>query len=143
MNKDKLKEILEKHEKFLLNTEGGECANLSSANLNGANLSGVNLSFANLNGANLSFANLSDAKLSYASLSRYDGKIYRPIQINNTKCPITILENKVYWGCRIFTFEELTKFEFKNCSSNWNKEEFEFNKKTILDHIDFYFRDRK
>lgn len=79
-----LKEVLEKHRKWLTDEEGGECADLSCANLSGANLSeadlseadlsgadlsGANLSCANLSGANLSWANLSGANLSEANLS--------------------------------------------------------------------------
>ena len=40
---EELKEILEKHLKFTKSEEGGECANLSGANLRNANLSGANL----------------------------------------------------------------------------------------------------
>lgn len=51
MTSDKIKEILEKHRKWLTDEEGGECANLSGANLSWADLSGANLSWANLSGA--------------------------------------------------------------------------------------------
>ena len=79
----KLKEILEKHEKWLNHEEGGERAdlcdailtsiNLSHANLEGAILSGADLSRANLYGVNLCSADLSytiliDANLSHANL---------------------------------------------------------------------------
>ena len=74
MSPDALKQVLDKHAKWLRGEEGGERANLSDANLpdanlSGANLSDANLSDANLSGANLSRANLSGAKLSYANLS--------------------------------------------------------------------------
>ena len=58
MSELELKEILEKHNKWLNNGEGGERANLRWANLSGANLSEANLRWANLSGANLSEANL-------------------------------------------------------------------------------------
>ena len=48
MDQNKLKEILDKHFKWLWNEVGGERADLSGANLYGANLSGANLSGANL-----------------------------------------------------------------------------------------------
>ena len=64
-----LKEILEKHKKWLRGDDGGERANLSWANLSWANLSWANLSRADLSGANLSWANLSWADLSGADLS--------------------------------------------------------------------------
>ena len=64
-----LKEVLEKHRKWLTDEEGGECADLSRADLSWANLSKANLSKANLSRANLSWANLSKANLSGADLS--------------------------------------------------------------------------
>jgi hypothetical protein len=92
-----IKEILEKHKKWIRGEADGECAdlsradlsradlsradlsranlrraNLSGANLIGANLSGANLSDANLSGANLSGANLSDADLCGADLCGAD-----------------------------------------------------------------------
>ena len=68
-----LKNILDKHLKWLRNESGGERAdlsraNLSRANLSRANLSGADLSRANLYGANLSGANLYGANLSGANL---------------------------------------------------------------------------
>ena len=70
MNTMKIKEILEKHKKWLADEEGGERANLSGANLYGADLSGADLSRAYLSGANLYGADLSGANLSGADLSR-------------------------------------------------------------------------
>ena len=48
MEQAKLKEILEKHKKWLRGEEGGEKAKLSGADLRGADLSGANLSGADL-----------------------------------------------------------------------------------------------
>ena len=80
MDKQKLKNILDKHLKWLRGENGGKRANLSGAdlswadlfraNLSRANLSGANLSGADLSGANLSGANLSWADLSWANLFR-------------------------------------------------------------------------
>ena len=56
MDANKLKDVLDKHLKWLRGEDGGERANLSMANLSGANLYG-----ANLYGANLSWADLSGA----------------------------------------------------------------------------------
>ena len=67
-----LKEILEKHKKWLRGDDGGERADLSRANLSRADLSWANLYGANLSGANLSGANLSRADLSWANLSGAD-----------------------------------------------------------------------
>jgi hypothetical protein len=67
--KEELKTILDKHEKWLKDEEGGKIANLSYANLSYANLSSADLRFANLSFANLSFADLSSANLHSANLS--------------------------------------------------------------------------
>ena len=53
IDKDKLYEILKKHEAWLRGEKGGGRATLSDANLSGANLYGANLYGANLYGANL------------------------------------------------------------------------------------------
>ena len=53
-------------------SQGGECANLSRADLYGADLSGANLYGANLYGAHLSRADLYGANLYGANLSRAD-----------------------------------------------------------------------
>lgn len=68
-----LKEVLEKHKKWLNNEPGGEranlrCADLRDANLQDANLYGANLQDANLRGANLYGANLRGANLRGADL---------------------------------------------------------------------------
>ena len=69
MKQAKLKEILEKHKKWLCDRDGGEKANLSRAGLSGANLSGANLSGADLAWADLSGADLAWADLAWADLS--------------------------------------------------------------------------
>ena len=69
ISEQELKTIIDKHGKWLRSEEGGEKANLSSANLSSANLRYADLSSANLRYANLRYANLSSADLSYADLS--------------------------------------------------------------------------
>ena len=69
MDAKKLKDILDKHLKWLRGEDGGERANLSGADLSGADLYGANLSGADLSGAILYGANLSGANLSGADLS--------------------------------------------------------------------------
>ena len=79
---EELKEIIDKHGKWLRGEDGGERANLSCAYLSGAYLScadlygadlyGANLTSAYLYGANLSGADLSCAYLSGADLSCAD-----------------------------------------------------------------------
>lgn len=72
ISKDELKEILEKHRKWLYKEEGGEQADLSHADLSHADLQNADLSAAKLQNADLSCANLSYANLSYANLSGAD-----------------------------------------------------------------------
>ena len=82
MDKQELKNILDKHLKWLRGEYGGKRADLFRADLSGANLSGANLfradlfradlSGANLSGANLFRADLSGADLSGANLSGAD-----------------------------------------------------------------------
>ena len=72
MDEQELKNILDKHFKWLRGENGGKRANLFGANLYGANLCWANLSRADLSGANLSGANLSRATLFGANLSRAD-----------------------------------------------------------------------
>ena len=68
-SEQELKDILDKHGKWLRNEAGGSYANLSDADLDGADLSGADLDGADLYRVNLSGANLSDANLSAANLS--------------------------------------------------------------------------
>ncbi len=68
MEQAKLKEILEKHKKWLWDEEGGEKADLNSADLSGADLSGADLRYADLSDADLSGAILHGANLSGADL---------------------------------------------------------------------------
>ena len=72
MSREEIKEILERHMKWLSYEEGGEKANLSDANLSEADLSGADLSRADLSCANLRGADLSRANLSEADLSEAD-----------------------------------------------------------------------
>ena len=68
MDNEKLKEILERHRKWLNDEDGGERANLRGANLRGVNLRGADLREANLRGADLREANLREANLRGADL---------------------------------------------------------------------------
>ena len=68
MDNEKLKEILERHRKWLNDEDGGERADLYGANLYGANLREANLREANLYGADLYGANLRGANLRGANL---------------------------------------------------------------------------
>ena len=68
MTNDELKKIIEKHEKWLKDQEGGERANLWGADLWGADLRDAALRGADLYGANLCGANLYGADLRDADL---------------------------------------------------------------------------
>ena len=72
MNKEQLKEILEKHEKWLKGEEGGERANLAGAILRGADLENADLVGAILREADLRGANLRRAILRGADLAEAD-----------------------------------------------------------------------
>jgi hypothetical protein len=60
------------HKRWLHGKEGGESADLRSANLRYANLSSADLRYANLSSANLSYADLRSADLRSAELSSAD-----------------------------------------------------------------------
>ena len=68
----KLKEIIEKHKKWLDNEKDGEKADLQGADLRSANLRGADLRSANLQDANLWSANLRSANLQHANLQGTD-----------------------------------------------------------------------
>ena len=68
MDANELKQIVDKHEKWLKGEPDGERAWLSGANLTNTDLSGVNLCQADLSYADLGNANLKDANLSRANL---------------------------------------------------------------------------
>ena len=151
--KEELKEILKLHTLWLENDLSGKradlsyadlrSANLSYANLNSADLSyadlrSANLRSANLRYANLNSANLSSANLSYADLRSADGKLYKATMLWNLRFNITILDTYLWWGCRKFTFEEFKNFKFSDCTEKWDEKEFNFNYKTIKEHIEFY-----
>ncbi len=69
---EELKQICDKHIKWLREEDGGARADLSGANLGRADLSGADLSWADLSGANLGGADLSGANLGGADLSGAD-----------------------------------------------------------------------
>ena len=68
ISEQELKNILDKHGKWLIKENGGERADLSYADLRYANLRYANLSYADLSYADLRYADLSSADLRYANL---------------------------------------------------------------------------
>jgi len=61
-----------------------------------------------------------------------------PLHIIGMKYHITIADNQVSWGCRKFTFDEVKKFKFEDCTTTWNENEFKLNKKIITESIRYY-----
>jgi len=75
ITQEELKEILEKHQKWLNDEEGGEQADLRWSDLSGADLSSANLKGADLIGADLIGANLSGANLDYSCFPLWCGSL--------------------------------------------------------------------
>ena len=63
MREVNIKDVLEKHKKWLNNEEGGVRADLRSVDLHGADLTGVDLQNADLRGADLQGADLTGVDL--------------------------------------------------------------------------------
>jgi uncharacterized protein YjbI with pentapeptide repeats len=61
MTKDEIEAVLQKHRLWLSGDAGGECANLTKADLRGADLRGADLRGAYLRGADLTKADLRGA----------------------------------------------------------------------------------
>ncbi len=68
MSPEEIKEILDKHQLWLHDKEGGERADLSYCNLSGCDLSGSNLRYCNLRYCNLRGCNLRGCNLSGSNL---------------------------------------------------------------------------
>lgn len=84
MKQEDLEKIIESHGRWIAGKDGGECADLSGANLRDADLYDADLRWANLRGANLSSANLRSANLSDANLCN--------AKLSGAKLPKTILQ---------------------------------------------------
>ena len=134
MNKEKLATILDLHDKWLKDIEGGERANLQGADLRGANLQRADLWKANLLGANLQGANLQGADLRGAILlganlqgvnlqgaylqganlwgvNLWGEKIDKsPLQVVNLGYFITITKQHINIGCKVYKAEEWFAF---------------------------------
>ena len=104
----KLQEIIKSHGRWLRNEEGGERANLRSADLSGADLSSANLRSADLSSADLSSANLRGADLSGADLSSanlsgadLDKTYYQVVRIGSRRGTTTycVDDDNVLCGC--------------------------------------------
>jgi hypothetical protein len=96
---DELKDILERHSKWLADEKGGERANLSYSNLSYSDLSYSDLSYSDLSysdlrGSNLSYSNLRGSNLSYSDLSYSDLRGAKGISPERTT-PLLILAEQV------------------------------------------------
>ena len=112
MDNAKLKDILDKHMKWLRREDRDERADLSGADLSRANLSRANLSRANLSWANLSGADLSGADLSWANLSWADlsgAKI--ELDLLNKFYPIACPENGAFIAWKKCANDTVVKLE--------------------------------
>ena len=94
--KEQLKEILAKHKAWLNNEDGGERANLSSADLRYADLSSADLSSADLRYADLSF------------LQSANGK--ELACMNAGKYQVVLSKERIAIGCKLFTVGEWKEF---------------------------------
>ena len=120
MTKEKLKNVLELHEKWLNNENGGVSANLWGANLWGANLLGANLRGANLLGANLLGANLREADLREADLRGADLRGAKNIPFLPLACPEKG-EFVAFKKCSGYIVELLIPADAKRCSATTRK----------------------
>ena len=100
--KEQLKEILEKHQKWLNGEEGGERATLRGATLTGATLTDTTLTGANLRGANLAGATLTGADLDYSCWPLWCGSL-------NVKVDKRIFAQLAYHLCRVIVDDEECK----------------------------------
>lgn len=98
MIQENLREILDKHVKWLNKEDGGKRADFHHADLSGADLHGANLSRAklveaNLSGADLRYTDMSGVNLCYADLS---GGILRGANLLGARLSGTNLTDAVY-----------------------------------------------
>ena len=103
MDANELKEILNKHEKWLKGESDGERAWLSGANLTNTDLSGVNLCQADLSYADLRDANLKDAKMSRANLygAQLGNTVLRWANLSGATLNFAILTNADLTGANL------------------------------------------
>ena len=130
MDNEKLKEILERHRKWLNDEDGGERADLRGANLYGANLCGADLRGADLRGANLRGANLREADLYGANLcgANLCGANLRGAYLRGAKnipfIPLVCPEKGSFTAfkkCGSYIIELLIPQDAKRCSATTRK----------------------
>ena len=125
MDNEKLKEILERHRKWLNDEDGGERADLCGADLRGAdlyiaNLRGADLRGANLYGANLRGADLRGADLYIANLRGADLRGAKNIPFIPLVCPEKG-SFTAFKKCGSYIIELLIPQDAKRCSATTRK----------------------
>lgn len=128
MNKQTLKEILEKHSKWLNGEEGGERAvlrkaNLRKANLHKTDLREADLRWADLRKADLSRANLREANLSKANLQEIKEDLFSILEKAKDEIPMLLealkngnVDGSVYEGecaCLVGTIANIRGINYK------------------------------
>ena len=130
MDNEKLKEILERHRKWLNDEDGGERANLRGVNLRGADLREANLRGADLRGADLREANLRGADLRGDNLRGADlrGANLRGADLRGAKnipfIPLVCPEKGSFTAfkkCGSYIIELLIPQDAKRCSATTRK----------------------
>ena len=130
MDNEKLKEILERHRKWLNDEDGGERANLRGVNLRGADLREANLRGADLRGADLREANLRGADLRGVNLRGADlrGANLRGADLRGAKnipfIPLVCPEKGSFTAfkkCGSYIIELLIPQDAKRCSATTRK----------------------
>nr|DAO27160.1 MAG TPA: pentapeptide repeat protein [Caudoviricetes sp.] len=120
MDNEKLKEILERHRKWLNDEDGGERADLRGANLRGANLRGADLREANLREADLYGANLYGADLYGANLREANLRGAENIPFIPLVCPEKG-SFTAFKKCGSYIIELLIPQDAKRCSATTRK----------------------
>ena len=109
--KEQLKEILAKHRSWVNNEDGGERADLSSADLRSADLSSADLSSADLRYAYLSSADLCYADLRHADLRFLQSANGKELACMNAgKYQVVLSKERIAIGCKLFTVGEWKEF---------------------------------
>ena len=121
MNTEELKEILEKHRKWVNSEDGGERADLRGADLRGADLRGADLRGADLSGADLSDANLSDADLRGADLRGADlrGANLRGVDLGFDCCFARVKGQPIYQVCGVGLSRRTLTLHAKGLRNDW------------------------
>ena len=106
-----LKEILEKHRKWINSEDGGERADLRNANLIDADLRGANLIGADLSNAYMRDADLRDAYMRGADL--------RDVDLGFDCCFACVKDQPIYQVCGVGLFRRTLTLHAKGLRNDW------------------------